>query len=126
MDFTERLELYKEGGMIDDKAVEDVNAIIKMFKDEYGVELQEENADTFIAHICAAYSRNVTKEEVEALPDVVKNELMGLDTYEQSLEILNRLVEVTQNPLNQVEKDYALLHINNLIARFKGENNWNK
>ena len=125
MDFTERLELYKEGGMIDDKAVEDVNAIIKMFKDEYGVELQEENADTFIAHICAAYSRNVTKEEVEPLPDVVKDELMGLDTYPQSLQILNRLVEVTQNPLNQVEKDYALLHSNNLIARFKGENNWN-
>ena len=125
MDFTERLELYKEGGMINEKDVEDVNAIIKMFKDEYGVELQEENADTFIAHICAAYSRNISKEEVDALPDVVKNELMELDTYPQSLEILNRLVEVTQNPLNQVERDYALLHINNLIARFKGEDNWN-
>ena len=125
MDFTERLELYKEGGMINEKDVEDVNAIIKMFKDEYGVELQEENADTFIAHICAAYSRNISKEEVDALPDVAKNELMELDTYPQSLEILNRLVEVTQNPLNQVERDYALLHINNLIARFKGEDNWN-
>ena len=125
MDFSERLQLYKEGGMISEKDVDDVNAIIKMFKDEYGVELQEENADTFIAHICAAYSRNVSKEEVEALPDVVKNELMELDTYPQSLEILNRLVEVTQNPLNQVERDYALLHINNLIARFIGENNWN-
>ena len=122
MDFTDRLELYREGGMIDDKAVEDVNAIIKMFKDEYGYVLEEENADTFIAHICAAYSRNVTKEEVEPLPDVVKDELTGLETYPKSLEILNRLVEVTQNPLNQVEKDYALLHINNLIARFEREN----
>ena len=122
MDFTDRLELYREGGMIDNKAVEDVNAIIKMFKDEYGYVLEEENADTLIAHICAAYSRNVTKEEVEPLPDVVKDELTGLETYPKSLEILNRLVEVTQNPLNQVEKDYALLHINNLIARFEGEN----
>lgn len=125
MDFSERLALYKEGGMIDDKAIEDVLAIIKMFKDEYGVELMEENADTFIAHICAAYSRNSTGEPVEELPEVVRKELEGLDSYQQSLQILNRLIEVTQNPLNQVEKDYALLHINNLIARFKGENNWN-
>ena len=44
MDFSERLQLYKEGGMISEKDVDDVNAIIKMFKDEYGVELQEENA----------------------------------------------------------------------------------
>ena len=30
MDFTERLELYKEGGMIDDKAVEDVNKLLNI------------------------------------------------------------------------------------------------
>lgn len=125
MDFTDRLDLYKEGGMLDDKDVADVLAIIKMFKDEYGVELQEENADTFIAHICSAYSRNKTGELVEELPEPVRKELEGLDTYQQSLQILTRLIEVTQNPLSQVEKDYALLHINNLIARFKGENIWN-
>ena len=125
MDFTERLDLYKEGGMLTDDDVKDVEAIIKMFKDDYGVELQEENADTFIAHICAAYSRNKSGEPVDELPEAVRSELEGLDSYEQSLQILNRLIEVTQNPLNQVEKDYALLHINNLIARFKGENNWN-
>ena len=120
MDFTERLDLYKEGGMLDDKDIADVQAIIKMFKDEYGYELQEENADTFIAHICSAYSRNKTGELVEELPEPVRQEIEGLDSYQQSLQILNRLIEVTQNPLSQVEKDYALLHINNLIARFKG------
>lgn len=125
MDFTERLDLYKEGGMINEQDVQDVLAIIKMFKDEYGVELQEENADTFIAHICAAYSRNKSGEPVDELPEPVRKEIEGLDSYEQSLQILNRLIEVTHNPLNQVERDYALLHINNLIARFKGENNWN-
>ena len=120
MDFTERLNLYKEGGMLNDNDVADVFAIIKMFKDEYGYELEEENADTFIAHICSAYSRNKTGEFVEELPKPVRKELEGLDSYEQSLQMLTRLIEVTKNPLNQVEKDYALLHINNLIPRFKG------
>ena len=125
MDFTERLDLYKEGGMLNDEDVADVLSIIRLFKEEYGVELQEENADTFIAHICSAYSRNKTGELVEELPKPVRDELEGLDSFQQSLQILNRLIEVTHNPLSQVEKDYALLHINNLIARFKGENNWN-
>ena len=124
MDFTERLDLYKEGGMLTDNDVKNVNAIIQMFKDDYNVLLQEENADFFIAHICAAYGRNVTKEEIDALPDVVRSELEGLDTYAESLQVLNRLLEVTDNPLSDVEKDYALLHINNLIGHFKDNNEW--
>jgi len=126
MDFSERLELYKEGGMLNDDDIKDVLAIIEMFKIHYGVELQEENADTFIAHICAAYSRNVTNEPIDELPESVREELEGLQTYPESLEVLNRLVEVTNNPLNQVERDYALLHINNLIARFIDEGIWRK
>ncbi len=124
MDFTERLDLYREGGMLSDDDVKDVNAIIQMFKDDYNLTLEEENASTFIAHICAAYSRNVSKEEIDPLPDVVRNELEGLPTYGESLQVLKRLLEVTQNPLSDVERDYALLHINNLIGQFKENNEW--
>lgn len=124
MNFDERLELYREGGMLTDNDVKNVNAIINMFKEDYGVVLEEENADFFIAHICAAYGRNVTKEEVDALPDAVRNELEGLDTYKESLQVLERLLEVTDSPLSDVEKDYALLHINNLISHFKETNEW--
>lgn len=124
MNFDERLELYKEGGMLTDNDVKNVNAIITMFKDDYGVTLEEENADFFIAHICAAYGRNVTKEEIDPLPDAVRNELEGLDTYNESLEVLKRLLEVTDSPLSDIEKDYALLHINNIIRHFKESGEW--
>ena len=49
MDFTERLNLYLEGGMIQPDDVADVQAIITMFDQKYHIVLQEENADTFIA-----------------------------------------------------------------------------
>ena len=124
MDFSERLDLYLQGGMINSDDVADINAILKMFEDEYGVVLTEENADSFIAHLCAAYFRNKTGESVGGLPEDVKNQLLGLDTYKQSLEILDKLISVTHNPLSDVEKDYALLHINNLIERFKQDNLW--
>ena len=124
MDFTERLEMYQEGGMLDRNDVKDVLAIIDLFKNEYNVVLQEENADTFIAHICAAYFRNKTGEPVDELPEAVMSELLSLDTYEESTQILSRLIEVTHNSLNQVEQNYALLHINNLISKFKESNEW--
>ena len=54
MDFSERFALYKEGGMINDADIEDLNAVIDLFEKEYGVKLQEENAATFIDPICAA------------------------------------------------------------------------
>jgi hypothetical protein len=71
MDFTERFELYKEGGMITDADIEDIKAVIALFKDKYGVTLEEENAGTFIAHLCAAYGRLVSKEPVDELPKEV-------------------------------------------------------
>ncbi|MBO7675900.1 MAG: PRD domain-containing protein [Erysipelotrichaceae bacterium] len=124
MDFTERLELYKEGGMITDADIEDINAVVDLFKKEYGVVLEEENAGTFIAHLCAAYGRLVSKEEVDELPKEVVEELEALDTYEESKQILKKVMDVTKNPLNETEQGYALLHINNLIAQFKQQGEW--
>ncbi|MCR4854952.1 MAG: PRD domain-containing protein [Erysipelotrichaceae bacterium] len=124
MDFSERLDLYKEGGMISDADIEDINAVVDLFRNEYGVVLEEENAGTFIAHLCAAYGRLVSKEEVDELPEEVVAELESLDTYEESKQILQRVMEVTKNPLNETEQGYALLHINNLIAQFKEQGDW--
>ena len=120
MDFSERLELYKEGGMLNDEDVKDINSVIGLFKDKYEMVLEEENADFFIAHLSAAYARNKSGEPVEELPQEVMDELLSLETYEKSRNILNDILEITHNPLSEVERNYALLHINNLLVNFKG------
>ena len=124
MDFTERLDLYKEGGMINDADIEDINAVIDLFKNEYGVTLEEENAGTFIAHLCAAYGRLTSGEDVDVIPEEVMDELKALDSYDLSKQILEKVMKATKNPLNEVEQGYALLHINNLIAQFKEAGEW--
>lgn len=124
MDFKERLDMYKEGGMITDRDVKDIEAVIKLFKDDYNVELCEENAATFIAHLAAAYSRNATKEELDDLSNDMLDEIKALDTYEESLKILDKIVEVTNNPLNDVERNYVLLHLNNLMANLTETGEW--
>lgn len=120
MDFSERLSLYREGGMLTDEDIKDIEAILALFKDKYEMVLEEENADFFIAHISAAYNRNKTAEPVEELPEEVMSELLSLATYDKSKEILDDILCVTHNPLSETERNYALLHINNLLANFKG------
>lgn len=117
MNFDERLNMFLEGGMINQQDADDINSVIKMFKEKYHVVLEEENADFFINHLCAAFSRKVTNEEVMPLPEEAKKELLELDSYEKSLEILNDVMKVIHNDLNDTELDYVLLHINNLITK---------
>lgn len=124
MDFKERLDMYLTGGMINKEDVKDIEAVIKLFKDDYGVELSEENAATFIAHLAAAYSRNATKEELDDLSNDMLDEIKALDSYNDSLKILDKIIKVTNNPLNDVERNYVLLHLNNLIANLSETGEW--
>ena len=121
MDFKERLDLYEEGGMIDSKDRADVEKIIAMFAEKHGIGLCEENAGTFIAHLCAAFSRCHTHEEIDPVPEVVCNEIEGLDTYKESLTILDDVIALSDDRLNDVEKEYALMHINNVLAASRNE-----
>ena len=119
MDFEERLQLYTEGGMINDNDVKVVHEIIEMFEKEYGIVLTEENAGMFIAHLCAAFGRNVSKEKIPPVSKDMMQELVTLESYPKSLEILDRLRQITNGSLNSTEEEYALLHINNLLATVK-------
>ena len=121
MDFTERLELYQEGGMINADDVKDVLAVVDMFKEKYDIQLCEENADTFVAHLCAAFGRNATGEAVEPLMEEAFAEVQELDTYPLAVEMLESIKGVIHNTLSQTEQEYVLLHLNNLIAKIRGE-----
>ena len=103
MDFTERFELYKEGGMITDADIEDIKAVIALFRNKYGVTLEEENAGTFIAHLCAADGRLVSKEPVDELPKEV------IDELEHNGEHYTACLEYFDDPKKALEADPVLI-----------------
>lgn len=118
MDFSERLDLYQEGGMITAADVKTVNDIIAMFKSQYGIELCEENADTFIAHLCAALGRSHTSEPVEPLMEEAFAEVKELDTFPISQKMLEDIRAVlAPMELSETEAQYLLLHINTLLEK---------
>jgi transcriptional regulatory protein LevR len=116
MDFTERLNLYQEGGMLSEEDVKQVLAVIRSFEERYGMILEEENADFFIAHLCAALGRCTQNEEIPPVCDEVMEEMRSLPTFSQSQEILHTVMKDAQLVLNETEQNYALLHINTMLA----------
>ncbi|MBR5289966.1 MAG: PRD domain-containing protein [Erysipelotrichaceae bacterium] len=125
MDFTERLEMFLEGEMITVDDVRNVNNILDMFKEKYGVTLTEENASTFVSHVCAAFYRYSAGEEIDPLPEEVVSEIASQPTYELSVEVFENIMKVIEKPFSEVERGYVLLHINNLIQLLKSEGEWN-
>ena len=121
MDFKERLDLYQEGGMIAEVDRMQIEEVIKVFADKYGYVLKEENAATFIAHLCAALSRTISGESIEPVSEEIMAEIRALASYQKSLDMLEDVVTVTKERLDAIERDYALLHINNLIATIDGQ-----
>lgn len=116
MNFDERLNMYLDGEFIKKSDVDNINRIVSMFKEDEDMELNEENAGTFIAHLCAAYSRLDKDEEIDDLPDEVFEEIKSTPTYDKSLEIFKKIDDITK--FNDIEKKYVLLHLNNLLASY--------
>lgn len=121
MDFTERLELYREGDMITDENVKTILEIIAMFREKYDIVLCEENADTFIAHLCAAFFRVRTGEPVEPLMEEVFAEVKETETYPLSVEMLKNIEAILGGPFVREEQEYVLLHINSLLDKLQAQ-----
>ena len=125
-DFSTRLQMYRNANMITESDIKDVYAVIDMFKDKYGIELAEENAGTFIAHLCMACMRNKTNEKVLPLEEKNIEELSALDSFPLSKEVLSQIEQIISNPLSEAEEGYILLHLNNLIQQLIDSGSWNQ
>lgn len=117
MDFSERLNLYVEGGLITSVDVKDIEKIIVLFDEKYHVQLCEENASFLIAHICAMYHRNQINEEIDDLSDQEIREVKQLKTYPKSIAILEDVVKNMHINVKEVERNYLLLHINAILQQ---------
>ncbi len=117
MDFSERLNLYVEGGLITSVDVKDIKKIIVLFDEKYHIQLCEENASFLIAHICAMYHRNQINEEIDDLSDQEIREVKQLKTYPKSIAILEDVVKNMHINVKEVERNYLLLHINAILQQ---------
>lgn len=71
MDFTTRLDILKNAGMLTEQDHGRICQVIDYFATEQGIGLTEENASSMITHLCAALGRIQRGEPVEPLDEEV-------------------------------------------------------
>ena len=115
MDIMERIGLLKEYNIADQTAYDDLVAIIKLIRERFGILLTEENAGVMITHIAAAFGRNRSGESVNPLVEAAVRELREHPCHSQAAEMLEALQGVITNELNEIEREFVLLHLCNLL-----------
>lgn len=114
-----RINALKEFKLCSDEQIEDLNKIIILFEEEYNILMEEENAGAMITHISAAFNRINTGDIIDALDDLILDDLKTSLLYDKSLEIFYNIKEKISTAIPDNEKGYFILHICNLINQDK-------
>ena len=115
MDIMERVNMLKDCDMINEEAYSDILSIINIFKEDFSIILDEDNAGVMITHMSMAFRRNETKEKIEPIGRDTYNQAVELEEYQKASEILDKIEQATKNELSNDEKEFFIVHICTLL-----------
>lgn len=116
MDFTTRLDILKNAGMLTEQDHGRICQVIDYFATEQGIGLTEENASSMITHLCAALGRIQRGEPVEPLDEEVYESTKEEPTFKQAYAITQELVARILPDLPEPEQKFLTMHIGVLLA----------
>ncbi len=111
-----RLTILKEVGQIGNESFELAFKIIKSLEEKHGIILKEENGSMLVTHIVMANERMISKEKLNPLSDIIKEELNTNPNIELSKEVTNTIIKDFGENFDKTEEDYILMHVCNLVG----------
>ena len=117
MDIMERIGLLLQCGFSDKEDYDDLCKIISIFRDDFKIELTEENSGVMITHMAAAFKRNTTGEEISPLDESVFEDVEDSDMYALANEIVTKIESGIENRITGEERKFFLLHICTLLDK---------
>lgn len=114
----QRLQILNQSSLLSDEHVKSANALRELFLKRYGILLTEENAAAFFTHFCMALHRLEVGETVQALDELILDELADEFDYDVAAFIadeIERFVVV----LPEAERGYILTHLLALLTRIR-------
>lgn len=114
MDLVFRLELLKKGNQIDQEVFITMNNIIELFKNNWDIELTEENGQMMITHLSMALMRVKNKLPVNQIDEEVYQEVTESEFFKKAEKILEDMKSILPIELPESEIKYMLVN-NTLI-----------
>ena len=114
MDLVFRLELLKKGNQIDQEVFITMNNVIELFKNNWNIELSEENGQMMITHLSMALMRVKNKLPVNQIDEEVYQEVTESKFFKKAEKILEDMKSILPIELPESEIKYMLVN-NTLI-----------
>ena len=111
MSLQKRMDMLKEGGIVDAQGYADLEVISRIFWEEEGIELGEENAGVMITHMATAFYRARRGEEIEGPAPEIMEGVVQESLYPRAQELFAVIENRINNTLSLPEKEYFLIHI---------------
>lgn len=110
----QRIQILFDGDVISKEVYSDCKKVIGILKDS-GREYDNEKMGIFITHIAMALQR-ISKGEIESpVGDEIVNQMKTDSDYDTAKNLLNQIQEQINQALPDVEKDYLMIHLCNLL-----------
>lgn len=115
-EFENRLTILKLAGQIGDNSIELATRVLVALKSEHDISLTEQNGAMLITHIVMANERVISGNVVEPLANIIKEQLNNDPNIARAKLVTNTVVKEFGTDFDEVERDYILMHICNLVG----------
>lgn len=112
----QRIEILKNGGVIDADVAEFVDRTIDIMNSDYP-QIDMDRAAMFTTHLAMATQRIRTGEAVEMMDDGMWQEITEAPEYPQAREFADKMFAATSIEFPECERRFLLLHICNMLAQ---------
>jgi transcriptional antiterminator len=102
--------------MLSEENYRKIVEVVDYFGKKQDIALDEENAATFITHLCGALERIDRGEKINMIDDEVYNSAKEEATFERALRIGNELSELLEC-IPEEELKFIVTHVGVLLSR---------
>lgn len=118
MELEFRLKILKDSNQISEDTYENVIKIISIIRQNYNIDISEENGGMFITHIAIALERIKINESVEAnnIDEDIYEEILKNEHFEKCKAITNEIQEEININIPEGEERFIIMHLCTMIS----------
>lgn len=110
----ERLEIMRNANILSQNNMEKVISMIHLLKNDYNIQMTEENSGILVTHVAMYLGRKDTSN-VDSLDEDSLKEIRESKYYDLSENMLKKIEKNILGNIKKNERNFILLHIINML-----------
>lgn len=116
MDIDVRLNILLENDVITEEVYNRLKEVINRLKDEFNIEITEENGGMFITHLSAAITRVNDGKPLDSIDESVIEQIKLETSYNRALEIMETINNIFGVIFPKEEEVFIITHLCTILS----------